>query len=83
MYKKYNNNIKYNNKIKYNKMNEFLKNELKLLKDNNYYGSKKQIEREKFIYNVSFKDFGLELKYNESIEEFYNRYLKLSLKYNI
>tara|TARA_R100000030_G_C3202264_1_gene111232 strand:+ start:418 stop:633 length:216 start_codon:yes stop_codon:yes gene_type:complete len=68
---------------KYNKMNKFLINELKLLKDDNYYGSKKQIEREKFIYNVSFKDFGLELKYNESIEEFYNRYLKLSLKYNI
>ena len=44
-------------------MNEFLINELKLLKDDNYYGSKKQIEREKFIYNVSFKDFGLELKY--------------------
>lgn len=64
-------------------MNKFLKSELNKLKNNNYYGSKKQIKREKFIYNVSFKDFGLELKYNESIEEFYNRYLKLSLKYNI
>jgi len=64
-------------------MNKFLKSELKLLKNNNYYGSKKQIENEKLIYNLSFKDFGLELKYNESIEEFYNRYLKLSLKYNI
>jgi len=64
-------------------MNKFLKSELKLLKNNNYYGSKKQIKNEKLIYNLSFKDFGLELKYNESIEEFYNRYLKLSLKYNI
>lgn len=64
-------------------MNKFLKNEIKLLKNNNYYGSKKQIQNEKLIYNLSFKDFGLELKYNESIEEFYNRYLKLSLKYNI
>lgn len=64
-------------------MNKFLKSEIKLLKNNNYYGSKKQIQNEKLIYNLSFKDFGLELKYNESIEEFYNRYLKLSLKYNI
>jgi len=65
-------------------MNKFLKSELNKLKNNNnYYGSKKQITNEKLIYNLSFKDFGLELKYNESIEEFYNRYLKLSLKYNI
>lgn len=64
-------------------MNKFLKSELNKLKNNNYYGSKKQIKNEKLIYNLSFKDFGLELKYNESIEEFYNRYLKLSLKYNI
>ena len=65
-------------------MNKFLKSELNKLKNNNkYYESKKQITNEKLIYNLSFKDFGLELKYNESIEEFYNRYLKLSLKYNI
>ena len=64
-------------------MNKFLKSELNKLKNNDYYGSKKQIKNEKLIYNLSFKDFGLELKYNESIEEFYNRYLKLSLKYNI
>ena len=65
-------------------MNKFLKSEINKLKNNNnYFGSKKQIENEKLIYNLSFKDFGLELKYNESIEEFYNRYLKLSLIYNI
>ena len=63
-------------------LENFLINELKLLKDSNYYGSKKQIEKEKFIYNIAFKDFGIELKYNESIEEFYNRYLKLSLENN-
>jgi hypothetical protein len=28
---------------------------------------------------MSFKDFGIEMKYNESIEEFYNRYLELEI----
>lgn len=64
-------------------MLEIIKIELKKLKDFNYYGSKEQIENERIILNFSFKDFGIEMKYNESIEEFYNRYLKLSLKYNI
>jgi hypothetical protein len=58
-------------------MLEIIKLELEKLKDYNYYGSKEQIENEKLILNFSFKDFGIEMKYNESIEEFYNRYLEL------
>ena len=58
-------------------MLEIIKLELEKLKDFNYYGSKEQIENERIILNFSFKDFGIEMKYNESIEEFYNRYLEL------
>ena len=58
-------------------MLEIIKLELEKLKDYNYYGSKEQIENERIILNFSFKDFGIEMKYNESIEEFYNRYLEL------
>jgi len=58
-------------------MLEIIKVELEKLKDFNYYGSKEQIENERIILNSSFKDFGIEMKYNESIEEFYNRYLEL------
>ncbi len=58
-------------------MLEIIKLELEKLKDYNYYGSKEQIENERLILNFSFKDFGIEMKYNESIEEFYNRYLEL------
>ena len=58
-------------------MLEIIKLELEKLKDYNYYGSKKQIENERLILNFGFKDFGIEMKYNESIEEFYNRYLEL------
>jgi len=58
-------------------MLEIIKVELEKLKDFNYYGSKEQIENERIILNFSFKDFGIEMKYNESIEEFYNRYLEL------
>tara|TARA_Y100000389_G_C17362934_1_gene464736 strand:- start:611 stop:799 length:189 start_codon:yes stop_codon:yes gene_type:complete len=58
-------------------MLEIIKLELEKLKDYNYYGSKEQIEKERLILNFSFKDFGIEMKYNESIEEFYNRYLEL------
>ena len=60
-------------------MLEIIKLELEKLKDYNYYGSKKQIENERIILNMSFKDFGIEMKYNESIEEFYNRYLELEI----
>ena len=58
-------------------MLKIIKLELEKLKDFNYYGSKEQIENERIILNFSFKDFGIEMKYNESIEEFYNRYLEL------
>jgi len=60
-------------------MLKIIKLELEKLKDYNYYGSKKQIENERLILNMSFKDFGIEMKYNESIEEFYNRYLELEI----
>jgi hypothetical protein len=60
-------------------MLEIIKLELEKLKDYNYYGSKKQIENERLILNFGFKDFGIEMKYNESIEEFYNRYLELEI----
>ena len=60
-------------------MLEIIKLELEKLKDYNYYGSKKQIENERIILNMSFNDFGIEMKYNESIEEFYNRYLELEI----
>ena len=60
-------------------MLEIIKLELEKLKDYNYYGSKKKIENERIILNMSFKDFGIEMKYNESIEEFYNRYLELEI----
>ena len=35
--------------------------------------SKIQIEMEKMIIKFAFKDCGIEMKYNEAIEEFYNR----------
>ena len=60
-------------------MLEIIKLELEKLKDYNYYGSKKQIENERLILNFGFKDFGIEMKYNESIEQFYNRYLELEI----
>ena len=61
-------------------MLEIIKVEMEELVNNeNYYGSKKQIENERIILNMSFKDFGIEMKYNESIEEFYNRYLELEI----
>ena len=60
-------------------MLKIIKLELEKLKDYNYYGSKKQIENERLILNFGFKDFGIEMKYNESIEEFYNRYLELEI----
>jgi hypothetical protein len=56
-------------------MLKIIKLELEKLKDFNYYGSKKQIENERIILNMS----GIEMKYNESIEEFYNRCLELKI----
>jgi hypothetical protein len=58
-------------------MLEIIRKELKLLKDINYYGSKDQIENEKLIIRFSFKDLGIEMEYNESIEEFYKRILEI------
>ncbi len=58
-------------------MKSIIEKELKLINKNaNYYGSKEQIETEKLIYKFAFKDLGIELKYNESIEEFYTRLIK-------
>ena len=58
-------------------MLEIIKNEIKLLaNDENYYGSKQQIETEKMIIRFAFKDHAIEMKYNEAIEEFYNRVSK-------
>jgi len=63
--------------IKIKNMLEVIKKELESLKDFNYYGSKEQIENEKLIVRFGFKDFGIEMDYNESIEEFYKRSLDL------
>ena len=58
-------------------MLEIIQNEIKLLaNDENYYGSKQQIETEKMIIRFAFKDHAIEMKYNEAIEEFYNRVSK-------
>lgn len=57
-------------------MKNLIKKELELIKNDNYFGSKEQIENEKLIYTFAFKDLGIELKYNESIEEFYTRLIK-------
>ena len=54
-------------------MLEIIRKELKLLKDINYYGSKNQIENENLIVRFAFKDLGIEMKYNEALEEFYER----------
>ena len=55
-------------------MLEIVKTEMKWLHDDeNYYGSKQQIETEKMIIRFAFKDHAIEMKYNEAIEEFYNR----------
>ena len=67
-------------------MFKIVKKELELLaNDENYYGSKIQIEMEKMIIKFAFKDCGIEMKYNEAIEEFYNRvseaYKKLIKEY--
>lgn len=63
-------------------MLEIIKLELERMKDFNYYGSKEQIENENLIVRFSFKDYGIEMKYNEAIEEFYQRILDLEEFYN-
>lgn len=54
-------------------MLEIIRRELKLLKNSEYYGSKNQIENENLIVRFAFKDLGIEMKYNEALEEFYKR----------
>ena len=58
-------------------MLEIIKTEMEwLTNDENYYGSKEQIETEKMIIKFAFKDLGIEMEYNECLEEFYYRVLK-------
>ena len=58
-------------------LREYIIEELKEFENNeNYYGSKIQIESENFIVRQSFKDYGIEMKYNECLEEFFIRILK-------
>lgn len=54
-------------------MLEIIRKELELLKNIEYYGSKNQIENENLIVRFAFKDLGIEMEYNEAIEEFYKR----------
>lgn len=55
-------------------MLEIVKTEMEeLINNENYYGSKDQIENEKMIIKFAFKDLGIEMKYNECLEEFYYR----------
>ena len=58
-------------------MLEIIKTEMKwLANDENYYGSKQQIETEKMIIKFAFKDLGIEMEHNECLEEFYYRVVK-------
>jgi len=53
-------------------LNSLVKNELDKIFKYDYYGSKEQIENEKIIMNNCIVlDNNLEMKYNESIEEYY------------
>ena len=53
-------------------LNNLVKNELNKIFKYDYYGSKEQIENEKIIMNNCIVlDNKLEMKYNESIEEYY------------
>jgi len=54
-------------------MLEIIRKELELLKNIEYYGSRNQIENENLITRFAFKDLGIEMLYNEAIEEFYKR----------
>ena len=58
-------------------LREYIIEELKEFENNeNYYGSDIQIGSERFIIKQSFKDYGIEMKYNECLEEFFIRILK-------
>tara|TARA_B100000212_G_scaffold327017_1_gene289973 strand:- start:504 stop:704 length:201 start_codon:yes stop_codon:yes gene_type:complete len=50
-------------------LKELILNEMEKIHLPNYYGSKEQIKNENLIYVES----GIEMKYNESIEEYYYR----------
>lgn len=53
-------------------LNNLVKNELDKIFKYDYYGSKEQIKNEKIIMNNCIVlDNKLEMKYNESIEEYY------------
>ena len=53
-------------------LNNLVKNELDKIFKYDYYGSKEQIENEKIIMNNCIVlDNNLEMKYNETIEEYY------------
>ena len=58
-------------------MQELIKTELKYLSNPKYYGSDSQIESEKIIIRMAFKDYGVEIRNRESIEEFYKRTLSI------
>ena len=61
--------VKIQNKII---LNNLVKNELNKIFKYDYYGSKEQIENEKIIMNNCIVlDNKLEMKYNETIEEYY------------
>jgi|TARA_B100000085_G_scaffold71088_1_gene63727 hypothetical protein len=61
-------------------LTEFITKEMKLLiDDENYYGSKQQIESEKFILNES----KIEMKYNECLEEYYYRIVEILKSKNL
>ena len=61
--------VKKQNKIILNKL---VKSELDKIFKYDYYGSKEQIKNEKIIMNNCIViDNNLEMKYNESIEEYY------------
>ena len=57
---------------KLNSLQHFISKELDEIKNNqNYYGSEKQIENENYIFSI----VNIEMKYNETIEEYYKRLL--------
>ncbi len=57
---------------KLNSLQHFISKELNEIKNNqNYYGSEKQIENENYIFSI----VNIEMKYNETIEEYYKRLL--------
>lgn len=65
-------NIKIINMTKLNSLQHFISKELNEITSNpNYYGSEKQIENETYIFSI----VNIEMKYNETIEEYYQRLL--------